>query len=231
MSDFNRDEVQLVDYSRLSEMTEVRYLDNNHRQPFTGKALRWHDNGMLSGCMSYKDGLADGVLQRWSNDGRPLAVWTCKEGRFLTSKRWDLSFYLKESSYKDEAGMDEILHGVQRVWHSIDQLYKETNYVNGKLDGLRRQWHRNGQLQVQLLYKRDTIEGKVSYWYASGQKSEESHVISGQWDGLLQRWHENGQLAEEKTYSNGIEQGVSRHWNEQGEEIMDNDGINIFRNK
>ena len=79
------------------------------------------------------------------------------------------------------------------------------SFVN---DGVATQWYSNGQIYRQSEYKNGRKVGLRTTWFESGGKWVEEHYEHGQLNGMRTLYHENGQKAFEVNYKNGVKHGI-----------------------
>jgi antitoxin component YwqK of YwqJK toxin-antitoxin module len=101
----------------LQDRNGIKY-EVNSEVGYTGKYVKWHENGQKRFEWNYVDGKLEGLSTYWYENGQ---------------KRF-------EGNYVD--GKEE---GLVTGWDENGQKIREGNYVDGKLDGLSTVWDENGQ--------------------------------------------------------------------------------------
>ncbi len=94
----------------------IWYLKDS-KTPYTGKSLKWHENGQKKVERNFKDGKFDGPSNAWYENGQ---------------KRW-------EANNKDGEA-----DGLVLEWHENGEKFIETNYKNGGIKN-RKYWNNKGE--------------------------------------------------------------------------------------
>ena len=62
-----------IDYSRLEFRDDGLWYEIGEKEPFTGKAVRFHENGQRCWSTQLKDGIPKGRVLQWDEEGN--AIW------------------------------------------------------------------------------------------------------------------------------------------------------------
>jgi len=116
-------------------------------KPYTGKAVKFHENGnkMYEGSM--KDGKDHGTATRWYKEGQKRSQTTLNEGR---------------------------LDGTVTEWYKTGEKKWEGNYQNGEKNGMVTKWHESGQKSREEVYMNGTLVSSKD-WSETGELTNESN--------------------------------------------------------
>ena len=113
-------------------------------KPYSGKAVKYLENGQKELEGNYKDGKKEGIETEWYENGQKKSEGTYKNG-------------------KDD--------GLYTKWYENGQKKSELNYKDGKQDGLWNFWFENGQKGYEGTYKNGE-EISVKEWNEDGSVKE-----------------------------------------------------------
>ena len=68
--------------SSLQDRGGIKY-EINQEEPFTGKYVKYYDNGQKKVEKHYKDGKLDGLWTHWYENGQKRSVDNYKDGEFV----------------------------------------------------------------------------------------------------------------------------------------------------
>ena len=177
----------------------------------------YHDTGLKSEEIHYKNNDFDGLWTKWDENGRKKWEWTYKDG-----ERDGISTHWYENGEKlVETWKDEHWDGKFTYWYRNGQKKQEETWkhYNGtsKRVGISTDWYENGQKMMERTYKDGKEDGLATGWHENGQKSREIIIKDGKPDGLGTMWYENGQKKEEVTFKDG--ESISQNcWDKNGNE-------------
>ena len=142
------------------------------------KEGRWksyfHSNGKKEFDYNYKDGLEDGVITYWFENGK---------------KRVEINFKkVEEGTYKDGK-----LDGLRTYWDENGKKYSERNYKDGELQLLLTDWDENGKKESEINYKDGELDGLWTEWFENGQKKKEVNYKEGKLISY-KYWNEDGSV-------------------------------------
>jgi antitoxin component YwqK of YwqJK toxin-antitoxin module len=129
-------------------------------KPYSGVAVRYHENGQKSDERTYKDGKQVGKSTWWYENGQKKHEGTYKDGE--RDGKWT-------------------------EWYENGQKKGEGTYKNGERDGKSTWWYENGQKKHEVTHK-DGEDVTNFMWYENGQKMFEwtykdgSLISSKCWD-------------------------------------------------
>ena len=108
----NYDELEI----RGNIFDEIAYHKGS---PYTGKSIKYYENGKKESEYNYKDGKEDGLVVNWHDNG----------------EKW------QEINYKD--GTQD---GLYVSWHKNGQKKQERNFKDGEeVEGSRKYWNSKGE--------------------------------------------------------------------------------------
>ena len=105
-----------VPLKELEIRESIWYLKDS-KTPYTGKSLKWHENGQKKVERNFKDGKFDGPSNAWYENGQ---------------KKW-------EANNKDGEA-----DGLVLEWHENGEKFIETNYKDGGII-YRKYWNNKGE--------------------------------------------------------------------------------------
>ncbi len=114
--------------------------------PFTGKAIDYHENGNIKTLRHFKNGMYDGMWTEWYANGNR---------KFQGDRR------------KNKG------QGLTKWWFENGQLKKQGTYDMDKQQGVVVRWHDNGQLQSIRYYEQDKATGGWSTFDRNGDVFDE----------------------------------------------------------
>ena len=144
--DFNDQDIKGVDFKKHLITPKNSFLVYWRKDTtlFTGVAIEYYKNGILSSSKTYKNGKKDELWREWYRNGQ---------------LKW-------AGTYKDEKE-----DGLWRGWYENGNKRGEWNWKNGKWDGLQRHWHENGQLWFEINSKNGEEISKKC-WDENGNEKE-----------------------------------------------------------
>ncbi len=144
--DFNDQDIKGVDFKKHLITPKNSFLVYWRKDTtlFTGVAIEYYKNGILSSSKTYKNGKKDELWREWYRNGQ---------------LKW-------AGTYKDEKE-----NGLWRGWYENGNKRGEWNWKNGEWDGLQRHWHENGQLWFEINSKNGEEISKKC-WDENGNEKE-----------------------------------------------------------
>lgn len=140
----------------------------------------YHDNGSLSGIISKRNNIYDGITRKWFSNGILSHTYYCVNGKIC--------------------GLYEEHHtnGKMRI--------KYTTLTNGMVIGNSYEWYSNGQLYKEC-QRRDgytLYPSKITSWYDNGNmKSQYNYDINGNGHGALIDYNSDGTITCIQHYNTG----------------------------
>ena len=170
---------------------------------------------------TFKQGMLDGEVSEWDEDGRLVSKEYYKKGRKLIR---NTSFYRpkvpKEESYFLDVTLEQ--DGLDNWWDAKPAPYLASG--ERVQSGQARAWYSNQQLQYQGQFRDDKPIGRFFWWHENGNRS-----IVGQFNRAGDRdsrwvwWHDNGLKKIEGDYKDDQPSGVWRSWDRSGKLIKTKD--------
>ncbi len=144
--DFNNQDIKGVDFKKhlITQKNSFLVYWKKDTTLFTGVAIEYYKNGILSSSKTYKNGKKDELWREWYRNGQ---------------LKW-------AGTYKDEKE-----DGLWRGWYENGNKRGEWNWKNGEWDGLQRHWHENGQLWFEINSKNGEEISKKC-WDENGNEKE-----------------------------------------------------------
>lgn len=137
-----------VDSSLVIEEDDLKLIPEKglmyyHDQPFSGKAIRYADYGVIVSESNYLNGKKHGVLRKYFENGALSFESQYIDGKQDgTATSWWRNGEVRSVS-KFEKG---VAHGEQWQWYKSGAKFKRTNLVYGKEEGLQQSWRENGKI-------------------------------------------------------------------------------------
>ncbi len=169
-----------VPLTASSEVTNVKGLVMaKDGKPFTGRVKYVSDSGYS--IWTYKDGIADGLFEVWTNKGK-----------------------LKEQvMFKKGQRNGEALE----YWLDTGKLKIKAHYRANKLNGVVEKYYPSGTLQMKRIFVDDLLHGEALHYSESGKLQGSIHFEHGQETGPYKIFSEKGTLVEEGGVKNGVPHG------------------------
>ena len=135
-----------IDMKKLSMKRDMgKFIFYLEGEPYTGKAIKFHDNGIKAYEGSFKDGKDHGVAQRWYKSGEKRSETNFKDGK---------------------------LHGVVTTWYESGQKEWEGNYKDGIQHGAETRWYESGQKSREEIYEQGQKVAEKE-WATDGQQTKD----------------------------------------------------------
>lgn len=141
-----------------------------------GNEKTWYANGQLAVDAPWVDGLQDGVVTFYYENG---------------SVQSTIPFY---------KGNRE---GPMKTWFEDGVLQAEENFTNNQKNGTSTFWGHDGSVDMELHYRYDEMDGVQTWYYPDGKKSREIHMVFGVPNGEWKEWDESGELITDDYYEKG----------------------------
>jgi antitoxin component YwqK of YwqJK toxin-antitoxin module len=120
----------------------------------------WHDNGVMSYRVGFRDGRKEGEEKQWHRNGQLERVQIYRRGQ---------------------------LEGVSTFWHANGMKAREEHYKEGKLAGPLLAWHENGQMASETKFVGGKEVGPRRAWGDSGDLVEHWVMVDGARKHLVSR--------------------------------------------
>ena len=170
---------------------------------------------------TFKEGVLNGEVVEWDEDGRLTSKEYYREGRKLIR---NTSYYRpkvpKEESYYLDVQLKQ--NGLDNWWEAKPAPYLASGerVQNGQARG----WYSNRQLQYQGQFRDDQPIGRFFWWHENGNRSTVGQFNrNGDRNGRWIWWHENGMKKIEGNYKDDQPSGVWRSWDRAGKLIKNKD--------
>ena len=215
-------------YQRFNDLTNLRCECNYKYGKLHGLYQKWSWNNMLDEQCNYINGKKEGLESIWHDSvlyQRAFYINGLLDGKL---KKWNNEGKLSEEiSYTNG-----IKHGLSRRWTYQGILSEEAHYVNGKrFDFEVRDGDGNIYLQIRYTspsdYKYLSWHRKQVYYRANNTESRDEVLMcqrnykNNVLHGIYKQWHPNGQLRKRVKYVNGLKQGLSENWASNGVKIQE----------
>ncbi|MEZ5357764.1 MAG: toxin-antitoxin system YwqK family antitoxin [Candidatus Zixiibacteriota bacterium] len=146
----------------------TEYIDDAGSPVIHGAVEAYYPDGKLFSITEYKDGLPDGEITTWFENGQ-----------------------VKMSGHI--SGDNKI--GLWKYYYEDGSNYREVEYLEDRPYGRSIKWYEDGQLHEKGYFKDGKREGFWTTWYPSGQKRSEGTYVDGKRDSTWSWWHKNGKIS------------------------------------
>ncbi len=178
-----------------------------------GKVYTWFDNGVQASIMDYKNDLLDGTLQQWYYNAaqRKIEDYTANKKNGLGKSFTNYGYLNHEGIYKDD-----LENGLITYYYNNGKIQSTLNYNNGKANGVLKKYYYTGSLQLEGEFVNDKRNGIWKDYYANGKLKNVSNYINGEMDGEYKEYYSSGSLMQQSTYSKGKVDGKTEDFDEDG---------------
>jgi len=140
----------------------------------------FHFNTYRESLVDYKDGKANGLLQRWGSTGE-----------------------LEETSQMKQG----VREGESQTWYRKGQIMSSAEYQKGLLNGELKRYHPNGDLQAQEYYQKGTPIGEWKSWFANGKLESQNSCHANVEKGIKDQYQNDGVLLSHLECKAGVPNG------------------------
>lgn len=150
--------------------SHINYSDGTHTDTQEGVKEGvekiYHSTGQLALEVHNTQGLRDGELHWYDQQGRHLEVMQYKKG-----KRHGLNqlFYENGTLRIEVNYVEDNKEGIEKFYFSTGELASEVHYIKGKKEGLQKEYNTDGTLNNDVMYVHGYKEG-LKRWYDKHKK-------------------------------------------------------------
>ena len=191
-------------------------LDANHK-PWNGPYKRLYKNGQIAAEAQYKDGLPQGEMKSYYENGKIKVIQD-----FITPERSILKTYTEKGVLKlEENILSNKYDGRQTLYYDNGKIQFEMTFKNNLPLGTRKDYSENGALKDEFTYLEGYKSWKYDEYYENG-KIRKSGMFTGQTkadvkaEGITREYNENGQLKYELSYHHNKANGRAVNYYENG---------------
>ena len=178
-----------------------------------GSFRRFHPNSNLSLEVMYFNGLKNGLMKEYYDDGESLMRVSYFKN---DTAQGPFKVYHQNGNILQEGTFENgILAGEVKSYFQNGNLKAVGNFENGLPEGIALELDVQGDTIYQYRYKVGMLEGE-SKKYKEGQISEVSHYNKGVMNGEYISYHPNGEIYIKGNYRNGSPNGLWLFYNEEG---------------
>jgi antitoxin component YwqK of YwqJK toxin-antitoxin module len=135
----------------------------------------------------YKNGVKDGLSEKFSKDGQLQSRENYKEGK--RDGLYESYFNNTQLNWRDNY-KDGKKHGLEERYYKNGQLKSKVNFIGGKEDGLKESYHENGFLESKVKFLEGKKNGLSEGYDENGEFSSKSNYKDDEYDGLV-RWNKS----------------------------------------
>ncbi|MGL5959663.1 MAG: toxin-antitoxin system YwqK family antitoxin [Bacteroidales bacterium] len=166
----------------------------------TGLLMRYHENGKKMAVIDcFDDGSA--FAQLFSPNGKLVAqgnYW----GENRKNGQW--KYFNDDKLIREENYTSGVLHGAVILYFPNGNVYERKQYTKGEQSGVYEQINEHGNLVFEMQYKHGQPHGKARYYYNNNQCRIEAHYKEGIRDGLWTYYKMNGDIERHTIYTAGV---------------------------
>ena len=166
------------------------YVDGQYtKSRASGEWTYYHPNGAVAKRVGYLDGLPNGEIQVFNEEGKLINLRSYKRG--ARHGRWadyayDQGEQLQVRAYEFKEGKP---HGAWKIWYKNGAIRQEQNFKEGKPDGLAVEWSRSGEKRVEANFADGLRHGETVIYRRDGS--------------VLRRTFEEGRLVDKSEENAG----------------------------
>lgn len=135
-----------ISYSQLNISEDGLYYDENN-ELYSGNYIEFHSNGNKRIELNLKDGLKDGEVHIFFENGTLNEIRTYKAG---------------------------VMHGTWTMWNNIGIKIGVANYQDNLKHGEWFIWDENGQMRFSMFYNKGEKSGTWKMWNENGELISEA---------------------------------------------------------
>ncbi|WP_375559921.1 tetratricopeptide repeat protein [Bernardetia sp. OM2101] len=168
-------------YYENGQVRSIGMFDKNNKREGNWKFYR--KNGKLASIQYFKDGVVDGKVVFYYQDGEQPS---------------------EERMYKKD-----VLNGLLKSYYACGQLSYEVSFKDEKKEGVAKSYYPSGELKQTENFENGDLEGETISYFLTGAKSYITNFKAGERDGKFLSYFDNGKLEEESNFKEGKPEGNS----------------------
>jgi antitoxin component YwqK of YwqJK toxin-antitoxin module len=237
--------ITLTEYKRgfIVDRQRINRKDGNGRKQ--GRWYTFYDNGTLKAEVTYRDGMKNGYLKEYAENGDLLRI-----NKFIDDEIQNEAAEIQKLDIQNEyypngkvkvSAMfrNGIPEGVRREYGADGNVEKAYLYKNGVIagegivkddgnrDGPWKDFYAGGSLKAEGNYVNGIQTGEWKYYHQNGKIEQTGRFgKQGKYEGTWKWYFDNGQLLKEENYRNGLRDGVSAEYDETGKVIEEGEFVN-----
>jgi len=182
----------------------TEYIDASFDNGYADGKWEYYKNNALSEVTNYSKGFVNGEKISYYGDGK-----TIKDKATVKNGKADgvVFRYSQDGKVVYEKGMkDGIDDGAERRYDETGKVIAETNYVNGKAEGKSFELINKGMPDAYTItryYKNSALDGDYSEIYEKGTVKTKGKYINGKKEGVWEVRKEDGSLKPTEEFKNG----------------------------
>lgn len=203
----------------LTERSGLAYLNEEAKEPFTGKVACYYENGALQLEGYYQAGRRHGQFSAWRPDGTREAVEHYAAGQLHGEK---LTWFPNGKPASKEFYENGIPDRENHTWYESGQKATEEYLKEGITDGKSLAWYENGNPKYEKQFAGGKLDGACLTWYEDGAQATREFYVKGVCDGEQLAWHPNGRQQRQAFFKNGKRSGIWTEWDATGKVVSHN---------
>lgn len=211
-----------------------KYLETTFENNLPVKDI-YYDNGKAYKEVPYINGLREGRVKTFSNEGVLIAI----ENYVADKYHGEIIHYSENGIIERSAIYEKGERQSEKQFYENGELKNTFSYRNGEMDGKANFYFDNGQLMMKVVFREDKLQDVLQAFHKDGSKNtaitfkegngrvifyydEDKPFISlnfsdYKYDGEQQRYNSNGKLLIRENYKNGVVWGEVEIYNYDGE--------------
>lgn len=169
--------------------------------------------------------IGDGVFESYFPNGKQRARIEYKDGVYNGKMQFWFQNGLKE---QENTVIDERSQGDYKIWHPNGQLALSMRYKDGVQTGQRQRWYENGESWTSVRFKNDKLAGELKQWFRNGKLERLGNYRNGLRHGEYKVWFEDGKPEAVLNYQAG-KIITAQCWNESAQSITTEKCITRFK--
>ena len=184
-----------------------------------GEVKEVDDNNNIKATAYYKNNKLNGLLTRFTDEGKVLLKETYVDG-VLQGKAAYVSYQKDNFLCVSCAYKNGLLEGERTVTDKTGIVREKAIYEHGHLQGEHTTFYSDGQRQSKAQFKEGKLHGERIFFFPSGHIWYRENYANGKLEGPRTAYFENGTLYEEETYSDNLLDGPRKVYSPQGELLI-----------
>lgn len=183
-----------------------------------GESREFYDNGKLKKTLNFKNGLPDGALIKYDEEGNIVLKmefvknWSGTIWQYYSGGQLKLKGFIK----------DFLLNGSTEEYFESGRLKTTITYLDSLPEGNVNVYFENGLLKSQTIYAKGLRQGKEIHYYENGKMKFEINYIDDLMEGQCNSYYFEGELQNTLIFKNNIANGQGYQYNKKGEVIAQN---------
>jgi antitoxin component YwqK of YwqJK toxin-antitoxin module len=202
------------DYSRIKE---IYFIIEGDSAILDGPFKRFYPNGKLALEVMYMEGLKQGLLKEYYEDGESFQRVSFFKNDTVQGP---FKVYYPDGEIMQEGEfLSGFLEGEVKSYFPDGKL-KTLGYFKQSIpDSIAVEYSKTGSVLMEIAYAEGLVHGKKNLYYESGQVKNSFQYKLGKMEGNFEAFFESGEIQIKGQYRNDKPVGVWNYFNKAGEII------------